>query len=283
MNFSPIPAGESCADRIESFLSARALSVCGGKIEIFKTIDSTNTEAKRRLEQTQCRLEQTQRRGSAMHGSVLIAEHQSAGRGRLGKSFFSPERSGIYLSLVYIPEASQVPDTALFTPLAAVCVCRALAEQGIDARIKWVNDVFVNGKKVCGILTEGVMSTNASDLSAVVAGVGINLYEAESGFPEDIRNTAGCLPQGKSIDKNALTALLISLMVDAFSGAADYRVLMEEYKSRSFILGKMVTVICPLETYEAEAVDISGEGHLIVRTLSGELRKLLSGEISLRL
>lgn len=295
---NPLPEAERLSENlIESFLSPRALSVCGGKIEIFKTIDSTNTEAKRRLELSQhrfaatqhrlaarqCRFTEREHRGSAMHGSVLIAEHQSAGRGRLGKSFFSPERSGIYLSLVYIPEASQVPDTSLFTPLAAVCVCRALENLGIESAIKWVNDVFVDGKKVCGILTEGCMGTNDSDLSAVIAGVGINLYEAESGFPEEIRNTAGCLPNGKSIDKNALTASLISLMIDAFSGAADYRVLMEEYKSRSFILGKTVTVISPRETYEAEAVDISGEGHLIVRDASGTQRELLSGEISLRL
>ncbi|WP_428770108.1 biotin--[acetyl-CoA-carboxylase] ligase [Treponema sp. HNW] len=292
MIFSPLPAAESSVRRIESFLSPRALSVCGGKIEVFKTIDSTNTEAKRRFEFVHCDF-------AALHGSVLVAEHQSAGRGRLGKSFFSPAQSGIYLSLIYIPPCPrncasdktagvfdgglQAPPSSLFTPLAAVCVCRALDELGIEASIKWVNDVFVGGKKVCGILTEGLMGTHKAELSAVVAGVGINLYEADSGFPEELRGTAGSLPDGSSIDKDALTASLLSHMIDAFSGTIDYRLLMEEYKERSFILGKTVTVISPLETYEAEAVDISGEGHLIVRDASGGLRELISGEISLRL
>lgn len=300
MNTSSREADELSESLIESFVSSDARSLCRGKIEVFKTIDSTNTEAKRRLADSQrrladsqCRLAVRQCRFADMHGSVLIAEHQSAGRGRLGKSFFSPAHSGIYLSLVYVPGAAQVPDPSLFTPLAAVCVCRALDELGIEASIKWVNDVFVGGKKVCGILTEGFMQANKPEFSAVIAGVGINVYEAASGFPEEIRHTAGSLaprslplknPASESrIDRNALAASLISLMIDAFSGKTDYRTLMQEYKERSFILGKRVTVISPLETYEAEAVDISGAGHLIVRDASGGLRALLSGEISLSL
>ncbi len=269
---------------IKKRLSPFARSVCGGKIEVFKTIDSTNTEAKRRLTQAVS--------SDALHGTVLIAEHQSAGRGRLGRSFFSPAESGIYLSLIYKPECGANDgggaDTALLTAFAAVSVCRALSDAGIQSGIKWVNDVLINGKKVCGILTEGFI--REKEIDAVITGVGINVYKAREGFPAELQDIAGSLSENaaEAVDRNALAALIISHIIEAFSGKSRHGTcarcsLMDEYKRRSLAMGKRVRVISAAESYEATVTDITDEAHLVVKDLAGNVRELLSGEISIRL
>ena len=274
------------ARHIERFLPPHISALCAGKITVFKTIDSTNSEAKRRLS---CAENSAAEDFTALHGTVLIAEEQSGGRGRSGKSFFSPAGSGIYLSLIYVPdilehksaaEAAKSADTSLMTAFAAVCVCRSLNALGIDGRIKWVNDVFVNGKKACGILTEGFM--RGKKMGAAVVGVGINVCKAQCEFPGELRDIAGYITENSDTDRNALAASVISNMLDAFSGKTDERALMDEYKNRSFILGKRIRVISPQGMYEAIAREITDDAHLIVEDSAGKRYELLSGEVSLR-
>ena len=306
------------AARITSLLSPLAFSLCSGKIKVFKTIDSTNTEAKRKLS---CADADRQ----ALHGAVFIAEHQSAGRGRMGRSFYSPERSGIYLSIVYVPDdgksdaytqnkppepengkdsttgaaqsaRAQAPDTSLLTALAASAVCRALDCFGVQSQIKWVNDIFVRGKKVCGILTEGIVNMERRTVDAVVVGIGINVKTGKDGFPEELRHIAGSLipEQDKKtlpsapaaaasatlvIDRNELAAAVISELLGAFSGNTPFVTLMQEYKKRSLILGKKICVASEQGEYTALAVDITDEAHLIVETENKEQKELLSGEV----
>ena len=274
------------ARHIERFLPPHISALCAGKITVFKTIDSTNSEAKRRLS---CAENSAAEDPAALHGTVLIAEEQSGGRGRSGKSFFSPAGSGIYLSLIYVPdilehksaaEAAKSADTSLMTAFAAVCVCRSLNALGIDGRIKWVNDVFVNGKKACGILTEGFM--RGKKIGALVAGVGINVCKGQTDFPDELRDIAGYITEDSDADRNALAASVVSNIFDAFSGKTEKRALMDEYKNRSFILGKRIRVISPQGMYEAIAREITDDAHLIVEDSAGKRHELLSGEVSLR-
>ncbi|MGI5172725.1 biotin--[acetyl-CoA-carboxylase] ligase [Treponema sp. OMZ 840] len=284
------------AQKIETLLSESA-SACRGKIEVFQTIDSTSTEAKRRLQG--CDSENSDIKN--LHGQVLFAERQTAGRGRLGRSFFSPAQSGIYVSIIYMPEfylksepadilgrqGSPLENLSLITSFAAVAVCRTLESFDIEAKIKWVNDIFVNEKKVCGILTEGVFSSG-QECKALIIGIGINVYESEAGFPEELKHIAGAISiDGKkeiqSLDRNVLAARLISNVFEICSGKRCSSEVMNEYRQRSFIIGKKVFVMSAQETYEAEVLEITDNAHLIVKNSSGEQRELLSGEISLRL
>ena len=147
---------EEEADILKSSVIAEKLSpevrtLVGNRIEVFQEIDSTNTEAKRRASN----------KSDFIKGSLLLAETQTAGRGRLGRTFYSPKQTGLYMSLLFQPDENYV-DTSLMTACAAVAVCRALEKWHIKAQIKWVNDVFVGNKKVCGILTEGIMKDRKS-------------------------------------------------------------------------------------------------------------------------
>ena len=272
---------------IESALEPFALSVCAGKIEVFDSIDSTNTEAKRRLSAAMdC---------AKLHGAVIIAETQSAGRGRFaGRVFYSPAKSGVYLSLVFCPfsaaqDKAAVPDPSVFTALTAAAVCRAFGEFGFDGKIKWVNDIFVNGKKVCGILSEGVISMERKAVEAVVIGIGVNVRESGDGFPEALKNKAGALT-GKTcgpdspafIDRNELTASILSHTFSALYGRVSAAELLEEYRSRSFIIGKYVEVAPQSgKPYRARVCGITAEARLIIERDGGTREELSSGEISL--
>src|SRR5574344_1119714 len=143
---------------------------------VYESIDSTNSEAKRRCAAApDCR---------ALNRTVIVAGAQTAGRGRLGRSFFSPAGTGVYLSIIYAPEAG-ISSPAVLMSSAAVGVCRALQSvYGVDAQIKWVNDVFLRGQKVCGILTEGVTDFETGRIDYAVVGIGINILPGS--FPPEL-------------------------------------------------------------------------------------------------
>jgi len=211
-------------------------------------------------------------RQGAPHGTAVLAARQSAGRGRQGRSFLSPA-GGIYLSVVLRP---RVPPELLplVTPLAAVAVCRAVRRQtGADCRIKWVNDVLLGGKKVCGILTEG-------EGGAAVCGIGVNLCPPEGGWPPALRDIVTALPPGA--DRLALArAILRELTADA--AALPDTAFLEEYRARSAVLGQAVTVRDPAGDYAARAVRIDGRAGLVVALPDGGERTLRAGEISIRI
>ena len=274
---------------IEKNLSAFAQSVCKGKVEVFKTIDSTNTEAKRRLTSSS--------RAESLHGTVLFAEHQSAGRGRFSRSFYSPRGAGLYFSLIFCPSIParterEVPESALYTAISATVICRCLKVLGFAPQIKWVNDIYLNGKKICGILSEGIIDMETSSVQAVIIGIGLNVKE--SNFPPELKNKAGSLftEAGSSfseaedlpLNRNVLASSIISSLIEALYGLHSQENLIEEYKSLSLLTGKKVRVL-PFAgiPYQALVLGISDLGHLIIETDDGKKDELISGEVSLEL
>ena len=266
---------------IEKNLSAFAQSVCQRKIEVFKTIDSTNTEAKRRLTSSS--------RAESLHGTVLFAEHQSAGRGRFSRSFYSPRGAGLYFSLIFCPSIParterEVPSSALYTAISATVICRCLKALGFAPQIKWVNDIYLNGKKICGILSEGIIDMETSSVQAVIIGIGLNVKE--SNFPPELKTRAGALfseAEDTSFNRNVLASSIISSLIEALYGLHSQNTLMEEYKNLSLLTGKKVRVL-PFagSPYQALVLGISDLGHLIIETEDGK-KNLISGEVSLEL
>lgn len=202
--------------------------------------------------------------------ALVIAEKQTAGRGRQGKSFFSPEGTGLYMTLVFPSPINN----SLLTPAAAVAVCSALEKFGIQPKIKWVNDVFVNGLKACGILTECFFS---SGKPYIALGIGINLTTSE--FPDDLKN-AGSI--NFECDKTKL-ALDISNTVLEFTQNRNDEFILEEYKNRLFIIGKKITYSKDNTEYSATVKNINEQCNLIVERTDGSEDILSSGEISIKL
>ena len=239
----------------------------GSRLYVYDELDSTNTEAKRRVID------------GAEEGTVIIADSQTSGRGRLGRSFFSPRGSGIYLSFILKPKMSAEKSLAI-TAAVAVAVCMAIEKiTGKKPMIKWVNDLYLDGKKICGILTEAVSGLETGNIDAVVIGIGINCTTVFNG---DLKQKAGSLFDVNSdAVRNKLAAELINRLynlIDMLSGN-DF---MQEYRKRSIILGKEIT-ICnePESLYTVE--DIGDSGELVLKGRNGEKRVLNTGEVSIRL
>ncbi len=214
-------------------------------------------------------------------GYMILANEQTAGRGRLGRSFFSPKDSGIYMSLLLRPGNYSSKQAARITTMAAVAICEAIEEVSEEkAEIKWVNDVFVRGKKVCGILTEGAFNLESGLLDYAVLGVGINVYQPQGGFPDELSPIAGAVFQEKQNDaKNRL----VSTFLNRFYGyyhAGDSTDYVEEYRKRSFVIGKQVTLTAFNESKNAVVVGIDEECRLLVKYPDGTQECFSSGEIS---
>jgi len=218
------------------------------------------------------------------HGAVIIADSQTAGKGRQGKSFYSPPNHGLYMSFILSPEQLGFSTPTLITAFAAVSVCEAIeAISNKTPQIKWVNDVFIDGKKTCGILTESVTPVESRGSQGIILGIGVNFSTPASQFPEKLQNIAGSVFEtGKpAITRNQLAAEIIKRIISPEFFYSEKK-LLEKYRQRMFLLGKTVIVSGAEQPYEAEAVDIDEKGQLIVRTGSGELVSLCTGEISIR-
>ncbi|MBQ5523777.1 MAG: biotin--[Oscillospiraceae bacterium] len=202
---------------------------------------------------------------------------------RIGRSFYSPSDTGIYLSVLLRPSLP-ASEAVRITTAAAVAACRAI-EECTEAvpKIKWVNDVFVDGKKVCGILTEGSLNMEAGGLDWAVMGIGLNVYEPEGGFPEEIRQVAGAIAQQR---KKNLRNMLAASFLRQFYGicsnlpAADFA---EEYRKRSFLQGKEVLVLRGETAVPARVLEIDDDCRLVVQYENGSQEALSSGEVSIRL
>ena len=230
--------------------------------------DSTNRVAK---EMAVC---------GAPEGTLVVAKRQSKGKGRLGRSFFSPE-GGIYMSMVLRPQI--VAERALLiTTCGAVAVARAIEKvSGCTTGIKWVNDIFVNGRKVCGILAEAGLSGTSEYPDYVVLGIGINVKKQS--VPEELKAIVGCLEN--TAQRPILNEELIAAVWEEFADL--YRnlstaVYMEEYKERSILMGREVTVLAAEGEYRAVVTDIDKDGHLMIER-DGRVESLSSGEVSVRL
>lgn len=215
----------------------------------------------------------------AQSGTCVVAAHQSAGRGRLGRSFYSPDRQGIYLSVILKPDFD-ISKAVLITAAASVAVSRAIqAVCGLRPQIKWVNDLYLDGKKICGILTEAITDFESGQIADIVVGIGINCSCED--FPDEIRDIAGGIPG--SYSKNALAAEVINQLLDIASNI-EAREFIDEYRQSSMVTGKNINVIkTGREPAPAFAEDIDNNGALIVRYPDGRRETLTTGEVSIRL
>ncbi|MCI7248601.1 MAG: biotin--[acetyl-CoA-carboxylase] ligase [Clostridiales bacterium] len=244
------------------------------EIHVYDSVTSTNSEAKRLA------LE------GAADGTLVVSGQQTAGRGRLGRSFYSP-KEGIYLSVIIRPRFD-VSKSVLITCAAAVAVAESVKEiAGKDARIKWVNDVYVDDGKVCGILTEGMTDFESGQIEAVIIGIGVNTDV--SNFPDDLKRIAGAVDGDYSASE--LAGAIASRTID-YAHNIEERTFIDSYRSMSTVIGKKITVykgqykVNPEDEIEgaaAEVKTIDDDGRLIVVYEDGTEEALSSGEITIRM
>lgn len=220
---------------------------------------------------------------NAPEGRIIIAAEQTAGRGRFGRSFFSPTGSGLYISILLRPK---LPVTAAVSVTAAAAAAVAESVEtvsGKKARIKWVNDVLTDNKKVCGILTEAALDVESGALSYAVLGIGVNVYPPKGGFPKDIKNKAGALcDKRQSGLKNRLAAEIITRFFGYYSSLTE-KTYLDSYRARCIVPGKKITVLAGEKEIPALALGIDDDCRLLVRYEDGREEYLSSGEISIRL
>lgn len=253
---------------------AEAVGEYDAPIFLYDTLESSNRTAK------------TLALEGASHGTMVLAGQQTAGRGRLGRRFESPAGKGVYLSLVLRPSLPMTEAQAV-TVSAAVAVCRAVKKLcGLELGIKWVNDLYYNGKKVCGILTEAALNLESGMLDYAVLGLGFNVIAPAEGWPDDLRDVAGALYDGTPAP--GARAMLAAAFLNEFwplYRAGPRSGCLDEYRSRQALVGRQVLVTPRQgEPRQAAALGINDEWKLIVR-FTGESRPtaLNSGEVSVRL
>lgn len=249
---------------IRSFMATKAL---GMKMDVFKNVESTNSFAKS-LAQL-----------GAVHGTTVIADQQTLGRGRLGKTFYSPANQGIYMSVIIRPQLS-MDYAPMITSCAAVAVAEAIEKvSGLSCGIKWVNDLYAGGKKLCGILTEASVGFEQGGLDYAVIGIGVNVIN--NSFPEEIADIATSIriQTEQCINRNLLVAEILNRL--------EYRLdtintpeLIEEYRRRSIIIGRYITLNRGDRDEVVLCVGIDDHGRLLIRKDNGEEEAISSGVIT---
>ena len=246
------------------------------KVIHLERTDSTNTYAKALAKSWGDRTE-----------LLVIADSQSDGRGRLGRSFFSPEDTGLYMSLLLYPDL-HAKDMQLITTAAAVALCKAIQSlTGLDPAIKWVNDVYLNGKKVAGILTEGVFDPSSAKTEFVILGIGVNVFYPRNDFPENIKSIAGALVHPKDdaafeFLKERLAGRIVEEFMKIYRSIVDAPH-FEDYASRMFLQGKAVNVIRDSGVIDGVILGLERDFSLTVQAENGEILNLISGEVSLKI
>ena len=247
---------------------AEAVGPYPAPVQVYDTLESSNRTAKLLA------------LDGAPHGTLVLTAHQSAGRGRLGRVFESPAGKGVYLSVLLRPAVPAASAQAA-TIGAAVAVCRAVQELcGLELGIKWVNDLYYQGKKVCGILTEAGTDLESGRLEWLVVGIGLNLTATAADWPPELAEKAGSLyPGGPAPVSRAALAGAIARQLLALCPAFDC---LDEYRARCFVPGHWVTVCTVTETYAAKALAIDEEGRLVVQRENGRSQALRCGEVTTR-
>ncbi len=237
------------------------------EVELLESVDSTNLYLKRNA--------------TISKDTLVVAKTQTAGKGRYGKSFYSDE-NGIYMSLL-LNKLIHTKDVYLLTVSAAVAVVETLNDlYKIDAKIKWVNDIYISNKKLCGILCEGVLN-NESCYEKSIIGIGINVFK--SPFPVEISEIATSLEEvvgNLRIDRNNVISSVINRFYKLINDFNPEEI-MQKYKALSLMFGKEITVLSAEGLYSAQVIDIDSDAQLIVKNQSGEIISLNSGEISIKL
>lgn len=240
-------------------------------IQVEKTTTSTNHIAKLAAA------------NGAVNGSVFIAEKQTMGRGRLGRTFLSLEGTGIYMSIVLKPKVN-AENAILITTAASVAVFRSIKEiTKKKTSIKWVNDLYYENRKICGILTEAVTDVETGVIESIILGIGINFSVRKEMIPEDLKDVAGALYHGETegITRNQLIAEIINQVFKLCMRTED-RSFIAEYKENSMLLGSDIYILAGEEKTKAKAIDINESGGLVVELEDGTVRILNSGEVSIR-
>lgn len=235
-------------------------------VQVLDSVDSTNNYLKK------------MKKNEKMEEMVVIADAQTAGRGRLGRSFMSNQASGIYMSILLKPTFS-LEYAKKLTCLAAAATSLAIDQMaGTKTTIKWVNDIYLNSKKICGILTEGSTSIEQGSLEYVIIGIGINMYHQE--FSEDIRKIATTIEDetNQIISRNELIIAIIN-QIDAYLKNIDDHTYMHEYIKKSFVIGKKVELYQNNQVYVAKVLNITEEGELQV-LINNDVKTISSGEIT---
>lgn len=242
------------------------------QIAFHESIDSTNNHAKVLAE------------AGADAWTVVIADKQTAGRGRMGRQFHSPEATGLYMSIILRPTC-QAQEANLLTIAAAAAVCEGLQDVfAVEAQIKWVNDCFVNGRKVAGILTEGAIGLEEQKLRYAVVGIGINIAPPKEGFPEDLESIAGAVVshQVEDVERSRLANAILERFYDYAENLLQ-RTYFEVYRERLMMLSRNVILIQGKQKEKVFVMDLELDGSLTVRQEDGKIKRVNSGEVSLRL
>ena len=259
-DITAVPNKGYCLSSESDILSSIAISkflhdhAKGLEIEVFKTLPSTNTYLKELAS------------SGAAEGKVIVCEQQTSGRGRLGRSFFSPQSTGIYMSILLRPNLTS--DNAVqITTLAAVAVCEAIEMlSGKKAEIKWVNDIYIED----------------GGLEYVVLGIGINVYRPGGDFPSEISHIASSVFDTDIGDtRNQLTAEVLNRILHYYQNFSQ-KEFTPKYKERSFVIGRKIAVVEPNNQYLAKAIDIDDHCRLIIQTADGTKKTISTGEISIK-
>lgn len=236
-------------------------------ISIYKEVGSTNDEAKN-LATT-----------GGVEGTIVIAEKQLAGRGRYGRNFFSPAGTGIYMSIILRPRL-QIQDISLITVQAAVAICRALEKFSSNKlQIKWVNDIFFNNKKVCGVLSEAVTEFESQIVESLVVGIGINVKTKDEDFPKELQSSVSSLFI-ENVTRNQIIASIVNELFVLYRNSDNIN-LIDEYKERLLLLNREITFKRNNVSYRGTVLDVSYDGSLVVRLTDEKIITLKSGEVTI--
>ncbi len=242
----------------------------GLDIEVHKIVTSTNTVLRERAND------------GAAEGKVIISGEQSQGKGRLGRSFFSPSDSGLYMSILLRPDMTAA-DAVKITTAAAVSVAMAIEKYSeLKPSIKWVNDIYINGRKICGILTEASLSMENGGVEYAVLGIGVNTYEPDGGFPDEIKDIAGAVFKNRQSDmRNKLAAEIINIFMRLYRSFGENS-FYPEYRKRLLWVGERINIIKGSVITPAVMLGADENCRLHVRYDNGKEEYVSSGEISIR-
>lgn len=227
---------------------------------ILEEVDSTNNYAKKL---------------DVKQNTVIIANSQTKGRGRLGRDFISNNGKGIYMSIV-LTDFNNLIDITKITCLMAVVVSTILDElTGLKTKIKWVNDIYINDKKVCGILVESIIKNN--EIKKIIIGIGINVYKQE--FPIELKTKVTSLEDNTTcfLDRNKIITTILNKLDETLKDFST-NLFMEEYKMRSNLIGRVVQIQERGISYKGQVIDINDQGNLVVK-ISKDIKVLYSGEV----
>lgn len=253
----------------ETILSSLNTKLFGRTIHTFETVDSTNTLA-RQLD-----------RNSTPHGTVVIADEQTAGRGRLQREWISVKGLNLLFSVVLYPDFN-MEKTALLPLIGSLAVADAVEKiAALSPTCKWPNDVLIGHKKVCGMLLESI--SGSGGIEKVILGIGINVNQTD--FPEGLLHKATSLRNecGRKIDRATLLASILEELENRYEQLSHFpsAQLLNDWKMKALLFGKKITVLESEFSYTATAVDVAEDGALIIRTDDGEKKKIFAGDVSL--